>query len=106
VREEFSLSFKGEEDYAQLDINRCLETTPVDQTLMDCNAFYTLWAYHESEGVWKSWETMVAILEETLGRHLESYLHFDRESGSMYASLSKADIQGVRHLFEFDGGAA
>jgi hypothetical protein len=73
---------------------------------MDCNAFYTLWAYHESEGVWKSWETMVAILEETLGRHLESYLHFDRESGSMYASLSKADIQGVRHLFEFDGGAA
>jgi hypothetical protein len=97
------MSFKDRQDFT-LDISKALETAPVDPALAKCIASYTLWVFDESAAAYVPWDSMVVALEEALDRKLYSSLWFDMATGNLGASFNKADVEGVKHLFEYTEG--
>jgi hypothetical protein len=69
---------------------------------MDCNAFYTLWAYDEDSQSFIEWGAMLSLIKQTLERDPYSELMFYTETSDVYLTISKFDFNLIKDLFAYE----
>jgi hypothetical protein len=51
------------DEFQYIEISKSLETKPAVEDV-DCNAYYTLWAYKEADSAYVEWGAMVSYIKQ------------------------------------------